>query len=131
LSETAARYGEAVAAQDKDAFLAFYASDAVMYPPGAASLTGLPAIGEFVGAAFGDAAFEGNLDPPTVEVSADGTLGTTFGTGEITLTGPDGKPVTERIRDLHVWRRQADGSWKLAIDVWNAEPEPAAQPMEK
>jgi ketosteroid isomerase-like protein len=32
----------------------------------------------------------------------------------------------QRLRDVHLWRKQADGSWKVVVDVWNMEPAPAA-----
>jgi uncharacterized protein (TIGR02246 family) len=131
LQDTDARYGKAIKEKDKDAFLAFYAADAVMCPPGLGTLTGHAAIGGFMDTVLADPAFAVNIAAATVEVSTDGTLGTTYATGQVTLTGPDGKPATENIRDLHVWRRQPDGSWKLAIDVWNAEAAPAAEPKEE
>lgn len=24
------------------------------------------------------------------------------------------------VRDFHVWKKQADGSWKVAVDIWNS-----------
>jgi hypothetical protein len=30
--------------------------------------------------------------------------------------------VTETIKDIHVYQRQADGSWRIYGDVWNADP---------
>jgi ketosteroid isomerase-like protein len=40
--------------------------------------------------------------------------------GDITVDGPDGEPVSESVRDFHVWRKDADGEWKLVIDIWNS-----------
>jgi ketosteroid isomerase-like protein len=63
------------------------------------------------------------LDLEEVVVSSSGDLGYTLGIGEITMEGPDGEPVVETIRDFHVWRKDAAGEWKLAVDIWNS-PEP-------
>ena len=52
-------------------------------------------------------------------------MGYTLNAADLSYTGPDGKPLTEHLRDFHLWRKQPDGSWKLSIDIWNAEP-PAA-----
>jgi ketosteroid isomerase-like protein len=50
--------------------------------------------------------------PDRVAASASGDLGYAYGTcaGDV-----DGKP--SRYGFLHVWRRQADGAWKILVDV--------------
>jgi ketosteroid isomerase-like protein len=96
-----------------------------MYPPAAATVTGLEAIGNFVDGFLRDPAFTAAFRPLVVDVSTDGTMGFTLNAAELSYTGPDGKPLTEHLRDFHLWRKQPDGSWKLSIDIWNAEP-PAA-----
>jgi ketosteroid isomerase-like protein len=128
LREADALYGKAGSTKSQADFVAFYATDAVVYPPGAAAVSGLPAISAFLDGFFKDPAFAANFQPAVVDVSADGSMGTTLSIADITITGPDGKPATEHIRDFHVWRRQQDGSWKLWVDIWNAEPVPAAAP---
>jgi len=85
-------------------------------------VSGMPAIREFVAGFIADPAFAVTFRPISLEVSQDGTMGYTLSSGELTYTGPEGTPVTERLRDFHVWRKQADGSWKIAVDIWNAEP---------
>jgi len=126
LREADARYGKAGMAKNQVDFLDFYASDAVVYPPGASTVSGLPAISAFMDAVFKDTAFAASFQPAAVDVSADGSMGTTLAIADLTTTGPDGKPVTEHLRDFHVWRRQPDGSWKLSVDIWNAAPPQAA-----
>jgi ketosteroid isomerase-like protein len=108
--------------KDRAAFEAFYSADAVMYPPGDATITGLDGIGKLAAAFWADPAFAGTFTPVNVEVSVDGSMGFTLNTAALTSTGPNKKPVTERIRDFHVWRRAPDGAWKLVVDIWNAEP---------
>jgi ketosteroid isomerase-like protein len=126
LGDTAARYAKTATAKEAAGFAAFYASDAVVYAPNEATVKGSAAIGEFIKPYFGDANFAVTFQPAVVEVSADGSMGTTLAITELTATGPDGKPASERVRDFHVWRRQPDGSWKLTVDIWNAEPAAAA-----
>ena len=38
----------------------------------------------------------------------------------MTPTG-GGEPTTARGKGIHVYRRQSDGSWKLARDLWNSD----------
>jgi uncharacterized protein (TIGR02246 family) len=116
------QYVETTTAKNLDAFVGFYAADGAMYPPGAPVAIGHEAIRAVANSFFQDSAFTGTFHPGTVEVSADGTMGYTFSTADLTITGPDGKPMQERVRDFHLWRRQADGSWKIVLDIWNAEP---------
>ena len=72
-------------------------------------------------------------------LEGDGSVAYVQGTSTFTLAGPGGKPVTRQGRWLDVWRKQADGSWKLAYDAANheklpgllvprAEPRPDASP---
>jgi len=50
------------------------------------------------------------------------------GTNETTLNGPDGKPMTIPGRAIAVWRKDADGQWRCAVDIWNEPPTTAAAP---
>ena len=34
-------------------------------------------------------------------------------------------PVWHRTKNMHIWKEQQDGSWKLHADIWNGSPEPA------
>ena len=61
-----------------------------------------------------------NFDQPQVVVAASGDLGYTYAEGEVTLDGPDGETITEVIRDFHVWTKDADGEWRVAVDIWNS-----------
>jgi ketosteroid isomerase-like protein len=38
----------------------------------------------------------------------------------LTLPGEE-QPVPDRGKYLEVWRRQGDGSWKLALDIFNSD----------
>jgi hypothetical protein len=37
--------------------------------------------------------------------------------------------VTERIKGIHVMKRQPDGTWKIAQDVWNSDAPPTPPPV--
>ena len=35
--------------------------------------------------------------------------------------GAGAKPMTEGMKGIHVYRRQADGSWKITKVIWNGD----------
>ena len=60
-----------------------------------------------------------------VRFSPDGHLAYMFSRNAVTLNGPDGEPVTTTGRAVTIWRRDPDGIWRCAVDIWNAEPSAA------
>jgi ketosteroid isomerase-like protein len=38
-----------------------------------------------------------------------------------------GEPMTETVKGIHIYQRQADGTWKMAQDVWNSDAPPPAE----
>jgi ketosteroid isomerase-like protein len=74
-------------------------------------------------------ALAGDKAPATWEpagggVARSGDLGYTYGVVQKRETGAAGPWVKEG-NYLRVWRRQADGSWRLAFDVLSLRPKPA------
>ena len=53
-------------------------------------------------------------------MAKSGDLAYAVGTDAIRLTSPDGKPVEEHNKAAAVWRKEPDGSWKCAVDIWNS-----------
>ena len=58
----------------------------------------------------------------TVTVSSGGDMAYTTGTNRVTFNTPDGKPMAIDGKAVVVWRRQKDGAWKCAVDIWNDAP---------
>lgn len=59
--------------------------------------------------------------PASAEVSAAGDMGYTYGSAEFKATGADKIQYNNYVR---IWKRQADGTWKIVIDVTNPCPPP-------
>ena len=124
-----AAYHEAVNGLDKATWLSFYAADARVYPPNSPSLTTSAEIQAFADETFATPGLSINVTTTVFEVGAGGDVGYTAGLAQITMDGPDGTPVSDSGPDVHVWRKQVDGTWKVAIDIWNSDvplPEPDA-----
>jgi ketosteroid isomerase-like protein len=48
----------------------------------------------------------------------------TMGTYVARMTGQDGAPVTEPGKWLSVWRKQANGQWRIVVDTYNTDVPP-------
>ena len=121
----------AAAAQAKDAvrFTSFYTEDAVVMMAGAPDISGMPAIREGIGHMMSDPGFSLSFEPANVVVARSGDLAYETGPYTMTMTGPDKKPATETGHYVAIWRKQADGTWKAAVDAPVSDPPAApAQP---
>ena len=112
-------------AHNVDALLSFFAPDARMLPPGAPPVVGKEAIRSLM-VGFLSPEFHVAHDLESVVVSQGGDLAYVSYTYALTFKGPGGTPVTEKGKDISIYTKGPDGSWKLAVDIWNeSEPPPA------
>jgi ketosteroid isomerase-like protein len=103
------------------AFYEFLTPDAVNLPPGEFPIKGREAIRVHLSAGP-----QGVLTwkPAGAETSRSGDLGYTWGAYEFSVTGPDGRPQTSYGKYVTIWKKQADGSWKVVLDTGNSSPPP-------
>jgi len=97
-----------------------------LYEPDAAFATGpgklAHGLGDICQALDGFIALNGKLDLEVTRVLQVGDLALVAGQWSFTGTAPDGEPVKLEARNADVLRRQADGSWRFAIDnPWGTE----------
>ena len=108
---------------DVDDIVSYWTNDAIVIPPGMPNVVGKAALRQYVEGTRAVPGFRISWSSSDAEVSADGTLGFVLSSNEISMDGPDGERVIDRGRAVTVWRRDADGEWRSAVDIWN----PAAQ----
>ena len=110
---------KAEGARDLDAKMRLFTADAVLLPPGAERVVGQQAI-----RAWHEAAWKGNkyqCSGTVDEVQVLGEWGFARGTFSGVLTPTNGAaPARDSGKFMTVVRRQADGTWKLARVIWNA-----------
>ncbi len=112
---------------DAAAFAATFTDDAVFLPPNAPRVNGPADIQEVVTMLLGLPGFSIMWEASSAHVSEGGDLGYTLGTYEMTLDDPDSNPTSVLGKYLTVWRKQADGQWKVTADTFNEDaPPPAA-----
>ena len=68
----------------------------------------------------------GACAPKPTTFSPDGKMACMRGADEMTVPGPKGEPVTMHLQGYSVWRKDADGQWRCAVDI-ATEAAPVAQ----
>jgi len=129
--EQAIRDGEAqwvkdFAAKDVEKVAAHYADDGSSMIPLMTLMTGKDAIRAGLKEEFSDPNSSLDFHPAKVEVSKSADLAYSQGTYAYTSTDPKTKKaVTEHGNYVEVYKKQADGSWKVAADIATQEVPPA------
>ena len=122
---TDARWLAAAQAHDLERTVSYWTDDVYMMPPGGPPMIGKEALRRYVGGAFAIPDFSISWVTDRIWVAKSGDVAYAVGTDTIRLTTPDGKPVVEHNKAVAVWRKEPDGSWKCAVDIWNAaDPQP-------
>ena len=117
-SETA--WVKEFAAKDMDKIVAHYADDGVVLLSNAPTMVGKDAIRAGMKDAVTDPKF--SLDLKTVKVEVSGDLAYSQGTYSVMFTDPKTKKVVaETGRYVEVYKKQADGSWKIVQDINSPE----------
>jgi len=107
--------------KDADRVAAFYAEDAIAYPPNEPMAAGQSAAKQVWASYFADSTFSISWKTDQAGVSKSGDLGFTAGTYEDSFIGPDGAPVSEKGKYVCIWAKQPDGTWKAVHDIWNTD----------
>ena len=128
IREAEIAWSNAAAAKQLDATVAPYADDGSAFPPNGPIATGKEAITQMWTGIFQLPGVSVSWEPVKVEVARSGDLGYAHGTYQLTMNDPAGNPVTDRGKYVTVWKKQADGSWKVMADIFNSDlPLPPAK----
>src|SRR2546430_16203848 len=105
-------------------FVSYYAPDGTVYQPAMAKVTGAQAIKAQAGQMMALRGFSLGWTPAKADVGKGGDVGYTTGTYAMTMKNAAGNPATEAGKYVTVWKKQADGSWKVVEDIFNADTPP-------
>jgi ketosteroid isomerase-like protein len=129
--EAAVRKADADWAADSasvDAWMAFYAADAVVLLPN----DQLASDKELLRRSVSDLLALPHLaviwSPIKVEVARSGEKALVLEAYELHFGDSHGALVSDRGRRLEIWSRQADGTWKCMVDTWSSDQPIAAPP---
>jgi uncharacterized protein (TIGR02246 family) len=102
-----------------------YAPDAVILPPGGPIIEGSETIRELFRQEF--ERFDTKIAFTTTEIEVEGDMA--YRRGRYVWRGTPrgtGQPLETRNKFLEIWKRQPDGTWRIAVDMWNPAESPAA-----
>ena len=118
LERAIATFYAAVDAGDRDAHAEMFADGAMMMPNNGAIIMGKESIGDMIREGEGWVFRLRNLE--RVELDLSGDIAYTVNQYEYTWHQEGSEPVWHPTKNIHIWRKQADGSWKLHVDIWNS-----------
>lgn len=117
------RFAEDVAAGGGKAFGAWFAEDAVTLNNGKAAVLGRGAIA--AAADWDPKKYSLTWVAQGAQMGPSNDMGFTWGHYEGRSTGTGGKSVITTGRYITIWKKLADGSWKVAMDASANEPSAA------
>lgn len=124
IDAAAKRIWDAVGRSDAAAVLAEYADDAMVMGAGAPAIEGKPAITAWAKTLFGDNTFK-DVSGNVKDITVGGDIAIETGSYAMTLVRKaTGVASSDRGKYLHIWKRSADGSWKVIRYMANSDLTP-------
>jgi len=117
LKEAINKFYIAIEKGDTKIRLALFADDAIMMPPGTGIVRGIKNITEIVL----DTTYVFKIkDKEIVSMDISGSIAYTVNTYFYTYHLKGSEPVWHKTKNVHIWKKDIDGNWKLNVDIWNA-----------
>ena len=117
------KWEEAANTAQVERLVEIYAPDAVILPPGGPVIEGSETIRELFRQEF--ERFDTKLAFTTQEIEVAGDMA--YRRGRYVWRGTprlSGQTVETTNKFLEIWKRQPDGSWRIAVDMWNPAESP-------
>jgi ketosteroid isomerase-like protein len=121
------RSGEAFNASDPDAIMSQYARDVILSYPGIPDMDYAALVAGYASLRTPKPGVTVRTSPTIEEILVSGDLGVirVMWTTTTTETNPP-RESTRQMKDLQVWRRESDGTWKFARGMHYRMTPPAA-----
>jgi uncharacterized protein (TIGR02246 family) len=116
-----AAWSQAATAKDLDKAVSFYADDAVQFPNKAPATKGKENIRKNWAPMLALSGAGLSWQTSSVEVANSGELAYETGTYNFVSTDKKGKTSEEKGKYVVVWKKQRDGTWKVAVDTDNPD----------
>ena len=117
IEEANVKFGDAVRSGDAAAIATFYTEDARLLPPNSEIIMGREGIEVFWGGGLQMGIKDAILT--TVEVLDMGGMICEIGKYDITIQPEGQEAIKDNGKFVVIWKKAADGTWKLHVDIWN------------
>jgi ketosteroid isomerase-like protein len=121
-----ADWAAAASAPSVDAWMTFYAANAIVLLPNDQLASGKELVRQTVSRLLALPHLSVAWRPIEVKVARSGDLAFLIEAYELRFDDSHGVLVSDRGRRLEIWRKQADGSWKCIVDTWSLDAPIAA-----
>jgi ketosteroid isomerase-like protein len=108
-------------AKDMEKSLAFCDPSGSVLAPNAPIAEGREAIAKLFSGFFALPNFKIAWQVNKASVARSGELGYTSGAYQFSFSDPSGKTVSDTGKYVTVWKKQANGSWKVLLDIFNTD----------
>jgi len=117
----------AISSGDVSALEKVYTADIKLMPPNEHAVTGTEKLRSWAENMYSMISVQGEYTSSDLTLAGD--LAFERLTMNLTITPVDGgESIMETGKCIHVYKRQADGTWQIAQDIWNWDNPPAATP---
>ncbi len=120
IRETDAQWSKTAGARDLDGTVSYYSDDASVLAPNAPIASDKKSIrAMWTELLVPELSVSWQISK--VDVARSGELGYLIGTYQITPTDPQSKIPADRGKMVEVFKKQPDGKWKCAADIFNSD----------
>lgn len=106
--------------RDADSYVALFTDDAFVMPPSGSPIRGHAALRSWLQGVHDQSAFAGGEIQSLAIIPVLDWAWELYEAKRTLAPKTGGEAVEERYRGMHLYRRQPDGTWLIAQDIWNA-----------
>ena len=118
IEEANVKFGDAVRAGDAAALANLYAEDARLLPPNSEMIQGREGVEAFW--AGGIQMGIKDVVLTTADIMGMGDMVCEIGKANVTIQPEGGEAMEDIAKYVVIWKKTADGAWKLYVDIWNS-----------
>lgn len=117
INATSEQFAKAVDTKDVDKIVSFYTDDGVLFAPSQPAAVGKDALRKAWAGFLSGPPAKIDVSGTTIDVAASGDLAIERGSFIDTIADARGETTSVSGQLVDVWKKEADGSWKLAADT--------------
>ncbi len=116
-----AEWDKAAIAKDVEKTISFYTADASILPPGMPIASAPEQRRQVWSQLLNTPGASLSFATTKVEVARSSDIAYETGAYELTTTDKKGKSTASKGKYVVVWKKQPDGKWRAAADIWNGD----------